>query len=293
MLLAATLSWRAVVAGGTAAGPGATRPIQITDGASRIISLAPSTTEQLFEIGVGDRVIGTSASSDFPPPALKIPVVSGPGGVDLERIAALHPDLVVLWGSGYPPSTRQALARLGVPVFVSEPASLESIARSMEQLGQLTDAPDALLKATQFRARLAHLREQYGGRRPLRAFYQVWAQPLMTLSGHHVVSEALRLCGARNIFSDLTALVPTVSPEAVIAADPEVILTSEAGGADHGALKFWQRYPFISAVANHQLLTLDANRIDRAAPRMLDEAQRMCELFDAARAAGAPRARPK
>jgi iron complex transport system substrate-binding protein len=251
--------------------------------AQRIVSLAPSITELLFAIGVGERVIGTSGYSDFPPQARDIPVVGGPEGLDLERIASLHPDLVVLWGSGYPPSTRKALGRLGVPVFVSEPESFDAIANAMEQLGELTAAPGAAGEAARFRARLAQLRQRYRNRRPMRVFYQVWAQPLMTLSSRHVVSEALQLCGASNVFSAQQALVPTVSPEAVIAADPQLIFATEPGARDRGALQFWSRYPFVSAVANGRLLTLDADRIDRATPRMLDEVQRMCELIDAAR----------
>jgi iron complex transport system substrate-binding protein len=279
----------------TAAASAAGEPVEVLDDtgtrlalpqpALRIVSLAPSITEQLFAIGAGDRIVGTSAYSDYPPAAGDIPVVSGIDGVDLERVASLHPDLVILWGSGYPPATRGALERLGVPVYVSEPDSLESIARSMERLGRITGASQAAARARQFRERLQQLRRTFAGRSPVRAFYQVWAQPLMTLSGRHVVSEALQACGARNIFSSLPLLVPTVSPEAVIAADPQVILTSEPGAVDHGGLEFWKRYPFLSAVAHGQLVTLDANLIDRATPRMLEETARLCQRIDAARQA--------
>ena len=117
----------------------------------------------------------------------------------------------------------------------------------------------------------------------MRAFYQVWPQPLMTLSGRHVISEALAVCGARNVFEALAPLVPTVSPEAVIAADPQIILSGEPGAVDHGALDFWKRYPFVAAVARGQLVTLDSDRIDRPTPRMLQEVQRLCEKVEAAR----------
>ena len=256
--------------------------------AARIVSLAPSITEQLFAIGAGERIVGTSAYSDYPEAARRIPVVAAADAVDLERIAALHPDLVVLWGSGYPPATHEALRRLGLRLYVEEPTSLESIASSLERLGRLTAAAQALEQAQRFRATVRALREQYAARRPVRAFYQVWPQPLMTLSGRHVTSEALALCGARNVFEGLAPLVPTVSPEAVIEADPQLILAAEPGGVDHGALDFWKRYPFLSAVANGQLVTLDSDRIDRPTPRMLQEVARMCERVEAARQAGAP-----
>jgi len=293
MLLAACCAFAtAVTVAATPAGPDA---IEVADDngavlvlqrpAQRVVSLAPSITELLFAIGAGQTLVGTSAFSDYPPKARQIPVVAGADGVDLERIAALHPDLVILWGSGYPPATREALDRLGLRVYVSEPGSLESIARSMERLGRLTAAPQGAQEAQAFRARLQQLKSRYAGRRPVRVFYQVWPGPLMTLSGRHVVSEALQLCGGRNIFAALPLLVPSVSPEAVIAADPQVIMTSEPGGVDRGALGFWKRYPFVAAVAAGRLYTLDANRIDRATPRMLEETARMCELIDTARAA--------
>jgi iron complex transport system substrate-binding protein len=256
--------------------------------AARLVSLAPSITEQLFAIGAGDRIVGTSAYSDYPQAARRIAVVAGADGVDLERIAALRPDLVVLWGSGYPPATREALKRLGLRLYVEEPSSLDSIAASLERLGRLTAASQAQQVARRFRDTVGALRERYAGRRPVRAFYQVWPQPLMTLSGRHITSEALALCGARNVFEGLAPLVPTVSPEAVIAADPQIILAAEPGAVDHGALEFWKRYPFVSAVARSQLVTLDADRIDRPTPRMLQEVARLCERVEAARAAAGP-----
>jgi iron complex transport system substrate-binding protein len=275
-----------------------TTPISVTDDAeaavtlqrpaARIVSLAPSITEQLFAIGAGDRIVGTSAYSDYPPAARSIPVVAAAGAVDLERVTALRPDLIVLWGSGYPPATREALTRLGTPIYVSEPTSFGSIATSLERLGQLAGAVDAPGIARQFRSTVQQLRERYSGRRPVRAFYQIWGQPLMTLSGRHITSEALALCGARNIFENLVPLAPTISPEAVIAADPQIILTGEAGGVDHGALDLWKRYPFVSAVAKGQLITLDSDRIDRPTPRMLQELARLCDRVQAARETSEP-----
>jgi iron complex transport system substrate-binding protein len=256
--------------------------------AARVISLAPSITEQLFAIGAGDRIVGTSAYSDYPPAARAIPLVAGADSVDLERIVSLRPDLIVLWGSGYPPSAHDALKRVGPPVYISEPTSFESIATSFERLGRLTGAADAPRVARQFRSTVQQLRQRYSGRRPVRAFYQIWQQPLMTLSGRHITSEALTLCGAYNVFEHLVPLAPTVSPEAIIAADPQIILTAEPGAVDHGALDLWKRYPFVSAVAKGQLVTLDADRIDRPTARMLQEVARLCERVEAARQASGP-----
>jgi iron complex transport system substrate-binding protein len=237
----------------------------------------------LFAIGAGDRVVGTSEFSDYPADAKKIPRVGRAHNVDLERVTAARPDLIVLWGSGFPPAVLAALQRLGVPVYVNEPGVLESIATSLERLGTLTAHPQAAKVATQYRARVAALRTQYAARRPVPVFYQIWGEPLMTLGGRHVLSEAIRLCGGRNIFDALEPIAPQVSFEAVVAAAPEVIVTAEAGGRASGALDIWKRFPTVPAVANQALFILDADRLNRATPRMVEEVALLCARIDSAR----------
>jgi iron complex transport system substrate-binding protein len=251
--------------------------------ARRIVALSPGITELLFDLGAGDAVVAVSEYSDTPPAARALPRVARAQGIDLEAIAALHPDLVVAWGSGYPPALLEGLRRLGVPVYVHEPRTLEAVADAAERLGTLAGAPRAPALAADYRTRLAALRRRYAGRRRVRVFYQVWASPLMTLSGRHLVSEALRACGARNIFEDVLPLVATVDPEAVLAARPELIVTGEAGGVDHGALDLWRSHPELPAVANGQLVTLDADRMDRGALRVLDATAALCAAVDQAR----------
>ena len=125
--------------------------------ATRIISLAPHITEQLFAIGAGDRIVGTTEHADYPPAAAAIPRVGRAHSLDLERIAALHADLIVIWGSGFPPATIASVARLGVPVFISEPRALADVARSLERLGVLTGR-DGAPAAAQFSAKVEALR---------------------------------------------------------------------------------------------------------------------------------------
>jgi iron complex transport system substrate-binding protein len=251
--------------------------------ARRIVSLAPHITEQLFAIGAGDRIVATTEFADYPPQAKKIPRVARAHSVDLERVAAAKPDLIVVWGSGFPPAIIDSLRRLRVPVFISEPGSLDSIASSMERLGVLTGSRTAPQVAADFRARVASLRARYGQRTPVRVFYQIWAQPLMTLAGTHVINEAIRLCGGRNIFESLTAIAPQVSVESVVAADPQVIVTAEPDARPSDALNLWRRFDAVSAVRNHRLVTLDANKINRDGPRIVDEIAVLCERIDAAR----------
>jgi iron complex transport system substrate-binding protein len=258
--------------------------IELARSAQRIASLAPHLTEQLFAIGAGARIVGTTEFADYPEEAKSIPRVARAHSVDLERVAALQPDLIVVWGSGFPPAVIEALRRLRVPLFVSEPKFLADIASSIERLGVLTGSEKAGSVAAAYRNRLHELRARYSSRRPVSIFYQIWRQPLMTLSGRHVLSEAIRTCGGRNVFEDLVPIAPQVSVEAVLASDPEMIITAEPDRRASDTLDGWKRFPALRAVRNGQLVVLDANRINRHSPRLLDELAVLCERIEQARA---------
>lgn len=267
--------------------------IVLAQPAQRIVSLAPHLTEQLFAIGAGHRIIATTDFADYPEAAKALPRVARAHNVDLERVAASQPDLIVIWGSGFPPATLAALRRLGAPVYVDEPSSLDGIAASMLRLGALTAAPGATDAAARFRASIGGLRSRYASRAEVSVFYQVWPQPLMTLGGRHVLSEGLRTCGARNIFERLDPIAPQVSVEAVLAADPQMIVSAEPGGVDRGSLQMWKRFRQQRAVAGGHLVTIDADRINRHTPRLADELGVLCERIEAVRrSGGAVKSRP-
>ncbi len=259
--------------------------VTLAQPARRVVALAPHITEQLFAIGAGERIVGTTEYADFPPAAQSIPRVGRAHSLDLERISALQPDLIVVWGSGFPPALIDALRRLRVPVYVSEPGALDSVATSLERLGTLTAAPRAVEAARDFRARLAGLRQTYAGRDEVKVFYQIWSQPLMTLGRPHVLTEAIAVCGGRNVFGTLAPIAPQVSLEAVIAAAPQLIATAEADAKPSGALDMWTRFTSVPAVRHDLLVTLDGNKINRHSPRMLDEVGVLCEYVEQARKA--------
>lgn len=273
------------VAGGTVAvTDDAGLNVALARPALRIVSLSPGITELLFAAGAGEHVVAVSEFADFPAAARLLPRVARAQGIDLERIASLQPDLIVTWGSGYSPTLLAALRRLGCPVYVLEVRKLETVASSLERLGLLTGtAPQADAAAAAFRARLAGLRRAYAQRATVRVFYQAWDNPVMTLSGAHLVSEVLQTCGAQNVFAALAPLVATVDIEAVLAARPQLIASAEAGAVDHGALAAWRRYPQLPAVANGQLVTLDADLLDRGSPRILDATLDLCRHVEQAR----------
>lgn len=260
------------------------RRVVLAAPAQRVAALAPNLVEQFYAIGAGARLVAASEYADYPQAARALPRVAVAGSIDLERLVAAKPDLVVVWGGGTSQAQQAALARLGVPVYVAEASTLDAVASSMERLGVLTAAPDATAAAARYRAELATLRQRHAGAKPVRVFYQAWATPLITLGGRHVISEAIALCGGRNVFAALETLAPTVSTEAVLAADPQLIVAAEPHARATGALEAWRRYPQLSAVRSGALVTLDADRLTRAGPRLPQETARLCAAIDAVRA---------
>ncbi|WP_035053110.1 cobalamin-binding protein [Andreprevotia chitinilytica] len=249
--------------------------------AQRIISLAPHLTEDLFAIGAGGKIVGAVNYSDYPAAANAIPRVGGYNGFDLERIRALKPDLIVAWKSGNPPRQLAQLDTLGIPVFYDDARTLGDVPTVLERLGMLTgNTVAARAAADTFRQRIMAL-AKYSKRRPVRVFYQVWDRPLMTINRQQIISDALFLCGAVNVFGDLPALTPTVDDEAVLAANPEMIATS--GDAGTQALAHWQSWPNLAAVKNKQLVILPRDVLVRMGPRLAEGTEALCQAVDKAR----------
>lgn len=248
--------------------------------AKRIVSLAPHATELLFAAGAGARVVGVSSYSDYPTQARRLPSIGDAMRADLERILALKPDLIVAWQSGNPAAQLAKLRSVGIAVFDSEPRKLDDIASSLERLGTLAGTDAGRTAAAHFRAEVRALRERYASRTPVTVFYQIWPSPLMTLNDAHIVSEAIRLCGGVNVFGRLAPLVPTVSREAVVQADPQAIFISDEDGRTFDR---WRTLTHMTAVRNNTLFRADGSVMNRAGPRLLDATARLCEQIDQAR----------
>lgn len=262
--------------------------------ARRVISLAPSLTEMLYAAGGGARLVGAVDYSDYPPAALKVPRIGSNQKLDLERIAALKPDLVLVWYHGNAMREVDGLARLGIPMFYVEPHHIEDIPGALQRIGTLIGSDTTARVAAQaFQARYAALRAEYSHRMPLRVFYQVSEQPLLTINDNQIISDVIRLCGGRNVFGDQPMLVPQLSTESVVAANPDVILTAryDAPSTDPQrapsapTLRRWTEFTHLRAVQTGQLWLIPGDQISRNGPRILDAAQAVCEALDAARKA--------
>jgi iron complex transport system substrate-binding protein len=255
--------------------------------AQRIVSLAPHATELLFAAGAGHKLVGAVNYSDYPESAKAVPRVGGYKGIDLERVLALKPDVVVAWHSGNGEPLIERLRKLGLPVFVTEPRQLDDIATAIEKLGKLagTEAK-ARSAADDFRRKREALAARYSAQRPVRVFYQIWNRPLMTINGEQLISQTLRLCGGRNVFADLPNLSTAVDVEAVLAADPEAIIASGMGEHRPEWLDDWKRWPSLTAVKRGNLFFIPPDLIQRHSPRVLEGAEQLCGQLEEARGKG-------
>lgn len=260
------------------------RQIRLEQPAQRIVSLAPHVTELLFAAGAGDAVVGVVSFSNYPPEAVELPQVGGYQSLDLEAIIALRPDLIVAWKTGNSDAQVARLASLGMPVFFSEPRSLEDIPDNLERLGSLAGTAQVATSAAQeYRREHQRLKQRYAKAKSIRVFYQIWHQPLMTINGEHLISDVIRLCGGENVFNDLRGLAPQVSVESVLAANPDVVMASGMAYTRPEWVDQWRDWPFLKAVKGNHLYFIPPDLIQRHTPRILEGAKMMCEHLDKVR----------
>ncbi len=265
------------------------RKVCLDDAARRIATLSPGATELTYAAGAGEHVIAVVSYSDYPPQAQNVTSVGSHTRLDLEALVALAPDLVIGWVTGNPAEQLETLEALGMAVFYIEPRSVEGVASAIERLAVLSGTQregDDVARA--FRDEMAALQAQYAQARPVDTFYQVWDAPLMSVSDEHLIGQVVRLCGGRNVFGDQPRLVPRLDDEAVLAANPAVIIAGGMGEENRHWLTHWEQYPGLDAVANHQLYFVPPSLIQRPTPRLVEGTRLVCEHLATARAGMPP-----
>lgn len=252
--------------------------------AQRVISLAPSITELLFSAGAGKNMVGTVDFSDYPAAALKIPRVGSYANFDYEAIVKLKPDLIIGWLSGNPAEKIKHLEQLGFKVFLLEPRRLEDLIHSVQSLALLA-GEDKLAQANidAFNQIVQPLQARYKNAQPISVFYQIWHQPLMTLNKQHLFNELLLSCGGVNVFGELAPLAPKIDIEAVLKANPAVIIASGMDAARPEWLDQWQRWPSIQAVQKGHLFFIPPDLLQRQSLRAAEGLSQVCAALAKAR----------
>jgi len=262
----------------------ADREVTVPDSPRRIVSLAPSITEILFALGLGDRVVGVTEFSTYPPEAAAKPRVGSYIRLNAERILDLTPDLVVGTKDGNRLDLVELLEDAGVPVYAVNPQSVEDMIRTVAGLGKVCGAPargESL--ARELRRRVSRIVEQSRtGRRP-RVFLQINLRPIMSVNRTTLHHDVIRLAGGENITAEHPVPYPRLSLEEVLEKAPDVILISsmERGGAFEEARQEWFQWDTIPAVRAGRVHLIDSDLIDRPSPRVIEGLEAMAELIQA------------
>jgi len=250
--------------------------------AKRIVALSPHSVEMLYAIGAGDAIVAATDYADYPEAAKHIPRIGGYYGIQMERVLALAPDLIVVWDSGNKAEDISQLKALGLRLYHSSPNRLEDVARELEELGELTGKREqAKQVAADYRAQLMALRLENEHKTAVKVFYQLWSTPLMTVSKNSWIQQLIDVCHGQNVFYAAPSDYPQVSLENVLLAMPDVILQSAEKGNVQGV--DWSAWPEIPAVKNKQIYPLNADLLHRASPRVLRGVTSLCEALDRAR----------
>ena len=250
--------------------------VVLAEPAGKIVSLSPHLTELLFSLGVGDRIEATVDFSDYPEAALNIPRLGNAFSVSVEAVIEQSPDLIVAWMTGGNHRTFEQLRTLGYPVFVNEASSLVGIAVAVQQLGILVGKPERGLElAENFRVDLESLRQSSSGAGSPKVFFQISDAQLYTVNSQHLIGQAIEVCGAENIFSDVEFFVPMVSYESVVERNPDVLVVSSPYPGYKSAWDDrWNDLGWGGRVR-----TIDASLITRPSLRMLEGIKMLCETL--------------
>ncbi|MEZ1317418.1 cobalamin-binding protein [Pseudomonas fluorescens] len=247
----------------------------VAGAAGRVVSLAPSLSEIVVELGAADLLVGVLDAGERPAEMQNLPSVGRYGQLDIERLLSLKPDLLLLWPGSVSPAQRDQLQRLHIPTYVAEPHDLEQLTAQIEAIAAQLGRPErGVVLAGDLRQQVAALRQRYRRDEPLRVFYQVWDRPLYTVGGGQIISDALQVCGARNVFADLKLPAPQVSVEAVLQRNPEVIVASE-----RAQLEAWKAWPSVAAVAQGRLRALPDKGLERPSGQMVEAVARLCRVI--------------
>jgi vitamin B12 transport system substrate-binding protein len=250
----------------------------------RVVALAPHIVENLFAIGAGDSIVGTVDYADYPAAAKSIERIGGYYGISLEKLLLLKPDLVIAWKGGNQSEDLAQIERLGINVYLSNPTTVDEVANELLIFGQLTGhIKKSEQVANAFKEKLVGIINSQRGKNSISAFYQLWAEPLMTISKNTWISRLMKICHASNVFADSTTDYPQISIENVVVAKPQIIIIPDEKSEKSQPIIKWQKWPEVPAVKNNQFISVNADLLHRFTPRMLNGLADMCDKIDASR----------
>lgn len=238
----------------------------------RIVSLAPSNTEVLYALGLGARVVGVTEFCNYPPEAKEKPKIGGFSKIDLERVVGLNPDLVLATNI-HAKSVVPELEKRGITVVVVEPKNVNDVLAKITFIGKLTGASESAAKLTaQMQARIDAVTSKVATvKTKPRVFYEI-DKSLYTPGPGSFIDDMIVKAGGINIAADAKGSYVRLTPEAIIAKDPEVILLGDMlFGESPDSVRARPGWANISAVKNGRIVPIpNEDVISRPGPRIVE-----------------------
>ena len=244
----------------------------------RIVSLAPSITENLFSLGVGEKVVGVTSWCDYPAEARTRTVIGDALNLNIELLLSLEPDLVV-GDSTLVQSHIESLEALGIPTFIIGPSTIAEVEQSLINLGDVVGAKEKGEElALAMRTRQEELVQRAQRPRAVRVFLEIWNEPLMTVGPGSFMDELIVLAGGQNIAGDSPNPWPIFSEELVIERDPEVVILTSFNLEEALSRPAWQ---VTTALQKGDVYELNPDLYSRTTPRLLDALAELIAILDA------------
>jgi iron complex transport system substrate-binding protein len=249
------------------------RQVALDGEPERIVTLAPSLTEIVYFLGLGERVVGVTNFSSYPPEAKLKPKVGSYVNLNAERIISLLPDLVIGTSDGNQPAVIELIDRAGIPVFIVKPSNTREVIETIRDIGRICgvgDKANALARDLSLRVNRI-VAKTVGLDRPV-VFLQVSAKPIMTVNASTFSSDLIRLAGGRNMADREPITYPRVSIEEVIREGPDVIIVSsmDRGGEFERIKQQWLSLEMVPAAKTGRVYLVDSDLIDRPSPRIVE-----------------------
>lgn len=249
---------------------------------SRIIPLAPSLTEILYYLGLGDKVVGVTNNSYYPPEALKKPKVGSYNDLNIEKIITLGPDLVIGTRDGNNPGIVDLLEQARIPTYIVNPKNVAEVIETIRITGRLCgieEKADRLARGLQ--DRLDRIEKALENRKKPLVFLQINLHPIMTVNKNTFHQDIISIAGGINMTADASISYPRISIEEVLKKKPDIIIISsmDRGGMFEKARQDWLKWTSIPAVKNKRVYLIDSDLIDRPSPRIIDGIEEMAKLI--------------
>jgi iron complex transport system substrate-binding protein len=255
------------------------RSVEVAAQPQRVVSLVPSVTEILYALGVEDRLVGVTRFCTYPPQAAAKAQVGDYGNPNLEAVAALDPDLVILAADAANPAMLSRIEGLGVAAYIVYPKGIRETIATIRQLGLVLGVPQAGVKAAlQLDRAIARIRSEVRGRVRPRVVFCVMTQPLVVAGPGTLIDDLIGLAGGRNMVPDGPNRYPTWGKESLLLVDPDVIIVSSHPGRLEPAALFAD-WPELWAVRKHQVVSIEPDWVSRPGPRLAQGAAALAEAF--------------